>query len=59
MSIVTLLIFILLFAVVFAIVQMLPLDAKPRQIIQIAVAIVLVIFLALVLLGHGPTLEIR
>lgn len=59
MSIVTLLIFILLFAVVLAVVQMLPLDAKPKQIVQIAIAIVLVIFLAVVLLGHGPTLEIR
>ena len=57
--IVTLLIVILLFAVCFALVGMLPIEAKPKQFVHIAIAVVLVLFLVLVLLGHVPEITIR
>lgn len=58
----TLLVVILIFAVAFWIVSMIPWGptaGRTPQILQLALAIMLLLFLILVLLGHVPTIVIR
>jgi hypothetical protein len=55
----SLLVTLLIVAIVLWIVSMIPMDAKAKQIVQVAVAVILLLWLVLVLLGYAPRLDVR
>lgn len=58
MSLVSLLVIVLIIALLLWIVHLVPMDAKAKQIVSIALAVVLILWLILALVGVAPRLDV-